>query len=125
MTDEEIRILEERGFTRWQKGDKDRLYANAESIGLYCEYEKGKIVRAWLNDEPIDPNDALLYKVAKGWIDTASGKVYCQHKGLEALIVDALEDTRNEISEEIRFTKIGAERDDVSQAPPWMTKKRR
>lgn len=125
MTDEEIRILEERGFTRWQKGDKDRLYANAESIGLYCEYEKGKIVRAWLNDEPIDPNDALLYKVAKGWIDTDSGKVCCQHKGLEVLIIDALEDTRKEISEEIRFTKSGVERDDVSQAPPWMTKRRR
>ena len=125
MTDEEIRILEDRGFKRWEKNGV-RLYANPEAIGLYCEYEvvngKLKIVRAFLKGEEIDPQDAIMYKCAKGYVDAVTDKIVCEHRGLERLIEEAVDDTRQEIRMKAEYFdgKNGQYAGD--ELPPYMYK---
>lgn len=36
--EDKIKALEDMGFKRWQKGTMDRLYINASTLGLVCEY---------------------------------------------------------------------------------------
>jgi len=47
MTEANIKELERLGFTRWTKGNMDRMYVNASALGLECEYyNTGNIHRA-------------------------------------------------------------------------------
>lgn len=125
MTDEEIRILKDRGFVAWEK-NKSKLYANPETIGLFCEYEvvngKKRIVFALLNGEPIDPRDAAMYKHAKGYIDLSTDRIVCDHKGLERLIENAIDDTRREIRMKAEYFDGKKGQYTGDELPPYMYK---
>ena len=125
MTDEEIRILEDKGFARWEKNGV-RLYAKPEAIGLYCEYEvingKAKIVRAYLEGEPIDPQDALTYKYAKGYVDAITDRIVCDHRGLERLIEKAVDETRREIRMKYEYFEGKNGEYTGDELPPYMYK---
>ena len=72
-----IKKLEGKGFSRWQKGNLDRLYINASQLGLVCWYYKtGNISSAEFNGERISNCQARRYKAAKTFIDAGTGKVH-------------------------------------------------
>ena len=72
-----IEELEGLGFKRWTKGNMDRLYINAELLGLHCDYyNSGNICSATLNGEAISNTKARGLKIAKTYIDIKTEKVF-------------------------------------------------
>lgn len=84
MTDERIKELEELGFTRWQKGNMDRLYINAEMLGFECIYYKtGNIKSAWFQGDEISNSEGYRMKAAKTYIDVKTGVCYSDNNQLK------------------------------------------
>ena len=91
MSDEKrdkIRLLAGMGFKRWQKGNFDRLYINAEDLGLEMEYLGPGIMAATLCGEEIEPKDAQNLRYAKTYIDLNNGTAYSEDYRLEQLAQD-------------------------------------
>lgn len=63
MTKEQkIEMLEKMGARRWQKGNMDRLYINADVLGYeYTKYKSGNIHTATLNGKSISNSE--MYRV--------------------------------------------------------------
>ena len=77
LTEERINELVKMGFTRWTKGNYDRLYINASTLGLDCTYYKtGNISGATFGDHSISNAEARRMKAAKTYIDVKTGKAY-------------------------------------------------
>lgn len=77
LTEERINELVKMGFTRWTKGNYDRLYINASTLGLDCTYYKtGNISEATFGDHSISNAEARRMKAAKTFIDVKTGKVH-------------------------------------------------
>ena len=80
---ERIDELEALGFKRWQKGQFDRLYINADQLGLECKYYKtGNIKSAWFNGDEISNSEGYRMKAAKTYIDVATGEVFSPNSTL-------------------------------------------
>ncbi len=78
-----IEELEEKGFSRWTKGNLDRLYINAAQLGLVCSYYKtGNVSSAYFNGVSISNAEARRMKGSKTFIDIKSGKVYSDNEML-------------------------------------------
>ena len=76
LNEQTIKALEAKGFKRWTKGNYDRLYINAEALGLECEYYKtGNISSSSFKGERISHSQAYRYKAAKTYIDVATGNL--------------------------------------------------
>ncbi len=61
---------EAKGFKRWQKNGMDRMYINANTLGLECSYYKtGNISSAWFNGERISNSLGYRMKSSKTYID--------------------------------------------------------
>lgn len=91
-----IKALEEKGFNRWQKGNYDRLYINATTLGLDCSYYKtGNISGATWCDEHISNSMAYRLKAAKTYIDVKTGKLHSDHEWLK----EKAEEIMNEVEE--------------------------
>lgn len=93
ITDEQIEALQGMGFRRWTKYGKDRLYANAEAIGLELDYYKtGNISDAMLNGEQISNCKArkILSAIDGGYIDILTGKISCYSMSGREYIEDAI-----------------------------------
>lgn len=93
ITDKQIEALQNIGFRRWTKYGKDRLYANAEAIGLELDYyNTGNISNAIMNGEQISNCQArkILSKIDGGYIDVATGKVCCYCISGREYIEDAI-----------------------------------
>lgn len=72
MTDEEkIAALEAKGFKRWTKYGKDRLYINAKTLlNLDIDYRKsGTICSSRMNGETISHAEAYRLLGSKIWLD--------------------------------------------------------
>ena len=70
LTEDQIKNLEEKGFSRWTKGDYDRLYINAGKLGLECGYyNTGNIRSASFDGESISNSRARRMKAAKTFLD--------------------------------------------------------
>jgi len=93
LTDTQISALESKGFSRWQKGNMDRLYINSTRIGLSCEYYKtGNIRSAELNGESISNCRARAIKDSKNYIDVADGSIHTEHSEIRANIQAILDE---------------------------------
>jgi len=95
MTNEKIRELEGMGFKRWQKGELDRLYINADQLGLECKYYKtGNIKSALFDGDEISNSEAYRMKAAKTYIDVVTGEVFSTNKMLKkaAMVLAGLSD---------------------------------
>lgn len=91
LSTEMIEKLTAAGGSRWQKGNFDRIYFNASSLGLRCEYYKtGNISSAWFNDESISNCAGRRLKAAKTFVDVATGEIVSTesmlHEALEAIV---------------------------------------
>ena len=83
----DIEVLEKKGFRRWTKGNKDRLYFNVEKSGyLDVDYYKtGSVRSAYLNGERISNAEAYRLMSVKCFINLKHGNhLVVQHGDLEA-----------------------------------------
>lgn len=82
-----IKVLEKKGFRRWTKGNKDRLYFNVEKSGyLDVDYYKtGSVRSAYLNGERISNAEAYRLMAVKCFINLKRGNHLVVQRGdLEA-----------------------------------------
>lgn len=77
----DIRIYEIFGFKRWRNGGHDRLYINAESLGLVVErYKTGNVKSATWQGIKISNADARRLMVSKIYVDVETGELHVYTK---------------------------------------------
>lgn len=78
LTEEQVKALIAKGFTRWTKYDKDRLYFDLEKAGLMeiDRYKSGRISYSEFQGESISHGFAIKLLGIKVWIDVQTGKMY-------------------------------------------------
>lgn len=119
MTETVIEKLTAKGFSRWTKSTMDRLYINANDLGLYTDhYKSGNICYASFNGEEISNAHALRMLGAKIWIDVETGLLHSKYA--EDCLVEAAkaiyEQAKAEIaSEEAAAQEAAAEESDVQE----------
>lgn len=97
LTEVQIKNLEEKGFSRWTKGDYDRLYINAGKLVLECGYyNTGNIRSASFDGESISNSRARRMKAAKTFVDVRTGRVYSDDDLLREAAADLVYDAVNE-----------------------------
>ena len=117
-----IKALEKKGFNRWTKGTIDRLYINAEMLGLKLDYYKtGNICSASYRGEYISNNHAREMKAAKTYVDITDGTVHSTswtlQKDAEIMLDDTMEEVEQETDED-EATAVAAEIvDDLAAIP--------
>ena len=86
-----IAELEKMGFNRWQKNGMDRMYINASTLGLNCEYYKtGNISGAEFQGKWISNSEARTMKAAKTYIDLVTGRIVSDSARLAAAAADLI-----------------------------------
>lgn len=78
LTEEQVRALIAKGFSRWTKYEKDRLYFDLEKAGLMeiDRYKSGRISYSEFQGEEISHSFAGELLGVKVWIDVQTGKMY-------------------------------------------------
>lgn len=79
LTEEQVRVLIAKGFSRWTKYDKDRLYFDLEKAGLMeiDRYKRsGRISYSEFQGEEISHSLASKLLGVKVWINVQTGKMY-------------------------------------------------
>lgn len=78
LTEEQVKALIAKGFIRWTKYDKDRLYFDLEKAGLMeiDRYKSGHISYSEFQGESISHSFACKLLSVKVWIDVKTGKMY-------------------------------------------------
>ena len=100
-TEKFIAALEERGFKHWTKGGKDRMYIDAEKLGLKVQkYGSGAVKHAEWDGEKISnrEGDALLH--AKTYLDLQTMKVESEKWALKDAAEAVIEEVRSRLEEE-------------------------
>lgn len=75
--EEAMDALKKVGFTRWQKNGKDRLYINADSLGLEITWGKrmGQVESASFQGEDISKSYASELRSAKTYVDVKTQEI--------------------------------------------------
>lgn len=75
--EEAMDALKKVGFTRWQKNGKDRLYINADSLGLEITWGKrmGQVESASFQGEDISKSYASELRRAKTYVDVKTQEI--------------------------------------------------
>lgn len=78
LSEKAIKVLESKGFSRWTKYDKDRLYFDLEKAGLLeiDRYKSGRISYSEFQGEAISHSLASKLLGVKVWIDVQTGQMY-------------------------------------------------
>lgn len=101
MNDKMIAKLESKGFNRWTKGNMDRLYINAQTMGLTVRYHKtGTVAEAYWNGERISNGEARRMMSAKTYIDLKDGSLHSDNYWCDTL-KDAAQALIDEVTAEI------------------------
>ena len=100
-TEKLITALEEKGFKRWTKGDKDRMYIDAEKLGLKVQkYGSGAVKHAeWLG-EKISNREGASMLHAKTYLDLTDMSVHSDDSDLLAAAEAIIEEIRASLEEE-------------------------
>lgn len=100
-TEKLITALEERGFKRWTKGDKDRMYVDAEKLGLKVQkYGSGAVKRAEWTGEKISNRAGAAMLHAKTYLDLTDMSVHSDDSELFAAAEAIIEEIRASLEEE-------------------------
>jgi len=84
LNEKQIAALEEKGFRRWTKGTMDRLYINAETLGLEVEfYKTGNVFSAYYRGEKISNKRGTEMKNSKTYIDIVTGDLISDNWTME------------------------------------------
>lgn len=85
---DKLRFLAGLGFNRWQKGGLDRLYINAQDLGLEIEWAGIGISEATLCGVEITPTEAFRLREAKTYIKLPEGRAHSDDIRLAELAQD-------------------------------------
>lgn len=100
-TEKLITALEEKGFKRWTKGDKDRMYIDAEELGLKVQkYGSGAVKHAEWDGEKISNREGAAMLHAKTYLDLTDMSVHSDDSDLLAAAEAIIEETRASLEEE-------------------------
>lgn len=100
-TEKLITALEERGFKHWTKGDKDRMYIDAEKLGLKVQkYGSGAVKHAEWAGEKISNREGASMLHAKTYLDLTDMSVHSDDSDLLAAAEAIIEETRASLEEE-------------------------
>ena len=81
--------LEKMGFKRWQKGGHDRLYVNADVLGLEVDYYKsGNVHSATFDGYSISNAEARRMMYSKTYIDLIARRIYSDNASLAYKVCD-------------------------------------
>lgn len=84
LPESKIAELIQKGFSRWTKGNLDRLYINAAQLGLVCDYyNTGNVKHAEFRGAEISNCEARRMKAAKTFVDIKTGCVHSDNHSLE------------------------------------------
>lgn len=100
-TEKLIATLEEKGFKHWTKGDKDRMYVDAEKLGLKVQkYGSGAVKRAEWDGEKISNREGAAMLHAKTYLDLTDMSVHSDDSDLFAAAEAIIEEIRASLEEE-------------------------
>ena len=100
-TEKLITALEEKGFKRWTKGDKDRMYIDAEKLGLKVQkYGSGAVKHAEWDGEKISNREGASMLHAKTYLDLTDMSVHSDDSDLFAAAEAIIEEIRASLEEE-------------------------
>ena len=85
---DKIRFLCGMGFHHWKKGNLNRLYINAEDLGLEMGWVFPGVTISTLCGEEIGFQEAKYLKYAKTYISLPDGKAYSDDPRLAELAQD-------------------------------------
>lgn len=85
---DKIRFLCGMGFNHWKKGNLNRLYINAEDLGLEIERIAPGVTKATFCGEEISYREAMALKYAKTYISLPDGKAFSDDVQLAELAQD-------------------------------------
>lgn len=124
FTDDEIKTLTDRGFTRWTKklpNGKviDRLYINPEYLGLeLTRYKSGNISSAKFNGETISNSEARRIEGTKCYVDVATKEVVCDREDLKQAAQEVVDNVLSKEKPQVLAqaeTKKAAQKDSVQE----------
>lgn len=96
-----IAALEEKGFKHWTKGGKDRMYVDAEKLGLKVQkYGSGAVKRAEWYGEKISNREGAAMLHAKTYLDLTDMSVHSDDSDLFAAAEAIIEECRASLEEE-------------------------
>lgn len=77
LSEKQIKVLEDKGFNRWTKYGKDRLYFDMVKAGFMevSYYKSGFISYSKLQEEEISHSFAGQLLGVKVWVDVQTGKL--------------------------------------------------
>lgn len=100
-TEKLITALEEKGLKRWTKGDKDRMYIDAEKLGLKVQkYGSGAVKHAEWDGEKISNREGASMLHAKTYLDLTDMSVHSDDSDLFAAAEAIIEEIRASLEEE-------------------------
>lgn len=95
LSEKMIENLVNIGGNRWTKGNYDRIYFSAESLGLKVErYHTGNISHAEYNGKKISHSSATEIINAKIYVDVNDGKI---HSNNDSSIIESMIETIEKI----------------------------
>ena len=101
LNEKQISALEAKGFMRWTKGNMDRLYINAETLGLEVErYKTGNVSSAYYRGERISNSRGSAMAYAKTYIDVNTGILKSDNCTLEKDARDIYDETMEAVEVE-------------------------
>ena len=101
FTEKLIDKLTVRGWKRWTKADKDRMYVDAEKLGLKVQkYGSGAVKRAEWDGEKISNREGAAMLHAKTYLDLTDMSVHSDDSDLEYAAEAIIEEIRASLEEE-------------------------
>lgn len=114
LNEKQIAALEEKGFRRWTKGSMDRLYINAETLGLEIErFKTGNVCSAYYRGEKVSNKRGSEMAAAKTYIDIETGELHATNWTIEQ-DAQQLYDETMEALEASETTEAETEEDETS-----------
>lgn len=109
MNEKMIDKLIARGGNRWAKGSYDRIYFDAEVLGLECDfYKSGSVSYAAINGERISNSRATELLRCRSYVDVTTGAIVTGSDVLRDLLTALVESVEAEIAAEELVYETGA-----------------
>lgn len=108
--EEAMDALKKVGFTRWQKNGKDRLYINADSLGLEITWGKrmGQVESASFQGEDISKRYASELRSAKTYVDVKTQEIIGTDEKLKEIATNLYMETLTKAYEDAANSSTNA-----------------
>lgn len=109
--EEAMDALKKVGFTRWQKNGKDRLYINADSLGLEITWGKrmGQVESASFQGEDISKRYASELRSAKTYVDVKTQEIIGTDEKLKEIATNLYMETLTKAYEDAANSRVAEE----------------